>query len=878
MQEQPAVTTFLFTDIEGSTRLWEEQPDRMRAALARHDALARVVVEGRHGSVVKSTGDGIHAAFGDPLDAVLAVVELQQRLADPTTTAGLPLRIRCGLNAGIVERREGDYFGTPVNRAARIMSAAHGGQMLVSQPVADLVAGRLPAGMTLRDLGSVRLRDLARPERIYQIVDPRTNADFPPLRSLEETPNNLPLQATSFIGRKQELAHARQLLRTTRLLTLLGMGGLGKSRLSLQLAADVLDGYPDGVWLVELAPVSDATRVPDAVAAVLGVKEDGGRPVQEALLKHARTRHLLIVLDNCEHLIGACADFAKALLQIAPDVTILATSREPLRIAGETTLQIPPLAGPDPAASPATAELHEHDATRLFIERASAVQPGFAASDRNAAAIADICRRLDGLPLAIELAAARVRVLTVERIAARLDDRFRLLTSGERAVLPRQQTLRAVVDWSYDLLDVTERALFRRLAVFAGGFKLDAAEAVVADAPVGEADVLDLVSRLVDKSLVERDAEGDRFRLLETVRQYADERLAQADERTAFTARHLAYFVTFAEHAGDGLIGDDQGTSLARLDAERENIFAAHRQCGDGQDAAILDTRLVTALRRYWFVRGLLGLGYRMTLEALARPAARAPTPLRCRTLHDAGQAAAYMGHYVEARQYLDESLAIARDLGDAQRIAEVLQPLGFACAGLGDIAAAREHLHEALARARELANPREVAAALNALAQLARVEGDLAGAEPLYRQVVALAREMRDRYVISISLLNLAMVAVGRHAGRGAASMLLEAMDLAADASSKPALQSALEVSCSLAASRGEWERAARFFGAAEAQTAASGIHRDPADEAFLAAWIAKVRAALPPAAYAATEAAGRALAFDEAIADARQWLAGSS
>jgi predicted ATPase/class 3 adenylate cyclase len=875
VHEEPAVTTFLFTDIEGSTRLWDEQPEAMRPALARHDALARAVVERHRGALVKTTGDGIHAVFTDPLDAVRAVVDLQQAVGDPVATAGLSLRVRCGIHAGVVEHRDADYFGTAVNRAARIMSAAHGGQMLISQSVADLVEGRLPAAMTLRDLGAVRLRDLARPERIYQIVHPGMPAEFPPLRSLEGTPNNLPLQATSFIGRKRELADVRRLLQTTRLLTLLGMGGLGKSRLSLQIAADVLDAYPDGAWLVELAPITDAERVLHAVAAVLGIKEDAGRPMQEAVLKHVHARRLLIILDNCEHLIAACAECAKALLQFAPDVTILATSREPLRISGETTLQIPPLAGP-PDAHPAASALHEHDATRLFIERAAAAQPGFQASERNAAAIADICRRLDGLPLAIELAAARVRVMPVERIAERLGDRFRLLVSGERAALPRQQTLRAVVDWSYELLDVPERAIFRRLSVFAGGFTLEAAEAIVADALVGEGDVMDLVSRLVDKSLVERDAEGDRYRLLETVREYANERLAQSDDERAVRARHLAYYVAFAEHAGDGLIGSDQGTWLARLDAERENVFAAHRQCGDRQDAAMLGTRLVSALRRYWFIRGLLGLGYRMTLEALARPALQPPTPLRCRMLHDAGQTAAYMGHYGDARRYLEESLAIARTLGDEERIAEVLQPLGLACAGLADIAAARGHFEEALARARKLDNSREVAAALNALAQVARMDGDLASAAPLYEQVLALARKMQDRYVISISLLNLAMVAVGGDAGSGAAAILLEAMDLAAETSSKPALQSALEVSCSLAASRGEWQQAARFFGAAETQTAATGIHRDPADDAFLAAWVAKARGALDASSYAAAEAGGRALGFEEAIAEARRWLAG--
>ncbi|HEX9301935.1 MAG TPA: adenylate/guanylate cyclase domain-containing protein, partial [Casimicrobiaceae bacterium] len=314
MLEHPAITTFLFTDIEGSTSLWEREPVRMRPALARHDAIARAAVEAHRGAVVKTSGDGIHAAFGDPLDAVRAVIELQQALDDPEATCGVALRVRCGLHAGVVERRDNDFFGSAVNRAARIMSAAHGGQVLLSQAVAVLVRERLPAGVTLRDLGTIRLRDLARPEQVYQVVHPRLRQDFPALRSLEATPNNLPQQVTSFIGRERELAEVKELVGKTRLLTLLGVGGLGKTRLSLQLAADVMDDYPDGVWFVELAAIADVRMVAQAVASVLGVKEEAGRPVSEAVMKAIKDRRLLLVLDNCEHLVHACADLAKEML------------------------------------------------------------------------------------------------------------------------------------------------------------------------------------------------------------------------------------------------------------------------------------------------------------------------------------------------------------------------------------------------------------------------------------------------------------------------------------------------------------------------------------------------------------------------------------
>jgi hypothetical protein len=438
--------------------LWEHAPERMGPALARHNTLARTAVEGNRGTVVKTTGDGVYAVFEDPLDALDATLLLQQALADPTATNGVDLRVRCGLHLGVADRGDNDFFGNVVNRAACIMSAAHGGQVLLSEAVAAIVRERLPADVALRDLGSVRLRDLASPERLYQVMHPQLRQDFPALRSLEATPNNLPQQVTSFIGRERELAEIKKLLANTRLLTLLGAGGLGKSRLSLQLAADVMDSFPDGVWFVELAPLEDSRLVPQAVASVLGVKEAAGHQVLEALVKHVEDRQLLLILDNCEHLAHACAELAKQLLQAGSQVKVLVSSREHLRVAGETTYPVPALAVPDPQKKLTLAALSQYEAVRVFMDRASAAQPAFKATQQNANAVADICYRLDGIPRALELAAARVRALSVEGIAARLSDRFRLLTGGDRTALPRQQTMRASIDWSYDLLTEPERS------------------------------------------------------------------------------------------------------------------------------------------------------------------------------------------------------------------------------------------------------------------------------------------------------------------------------------------------------------------------------------------------------------------------------------
>ena len=390
--------------------------------------------------------------------------------------------MRCGLHLGVVERRDDDLFGSPVNRAARIMSAAHGGQVLLSQAVVDQVGERLPPLVSLRDLGGVRLRDLAKSEHVYQLVYPGLREDFPALRSLEATPNNLPLQVTSFIGRERELAEIKRLLEDTRLLTLLGMGGLGKTRLSLQIAADVLENYPDGVWFVDLAPIKDPSLVPNAAAQVLGVREEPGKTLTQTLCEHVKDHKLLLVIDNCEHLVSACASLADALLLGAPGVRILATSREALHIRGEQTYPVLPLAAPDRKAG--VEVLLRSEAVQLFVERAQLQRPNFTLTERDAPAVAEICARLDGIPLALELAAARMRSLSIGEINTRLHDRFKLLTGGSRVALERQQTLRALVSWSYDLLQEQEQMLLDRLSVFAGGFDLQAAEAVCSAEPL----------------------------------------------------------------------------------------------------------------------------------------------------------------------------------------------------------------------------------------------------------------------------------------------------------------------------------------------------------------------------------------------------------
>lgn len=889
--------TFLFSDIEGSTRLWEHEPGRMRAALERHDEASRAAVLNAGGQIVKTTGDGVHAVFEHPHQGVAAALALQQAMAAPQPEGTLALKVRCGVHCGECEARDGDYHGPVLNRAARVMSAAHGGQTLVTQAVAERAAALLPADTTLLDLGTVRLRDLASPERVLQLVHPGLRAQFPPLRSLEATPNNLAQQLNSFVGRERELAEVRALLAKTRLLTLLGMGGIGKSRLSVQLGAELLDEYPDGVWLVELAPLADPLLVPQALASVLGVKEERGASVTEALLAYVRDKTLLVILDNCEHVVHACADLAKRLLQAGPGVRVLTSSRDVLQVAGETIYQMPTLgvpaadeegadtvpprrtgqatgAGAEALARRALrpgqlSELGRHAAVQLFLDRVGAVQPAFRLQADNAQAVASICRRLDGIPLALELAAARTRALSVQAIAERLKDRFRLLVTGDQTVLPRQRTLRALIDWSFELLSEPERQLFRRLSVFAGGWTLEAAEAVCQGDGLDAMDVLDLLAQLVQKSLVVMEPGGDRYRMLETVRAYAAEKLVENEGEHGTRRRHVTHFVKFAEQAREHLLGSKRETWLPFVDQERENLLAVHAWCG--VDAVCRDDglRLVFFLRTYWVGRGSLSLGHRVTVEALARTTPAERSVERCRALCDAGVLAYYMGRYAEAYEALVESHAIANELGDKGRLSAVLPALGFVLAALGQPARAMA-THEAASKiANEIGQHRQEAIAINALAQLQRAQGALDLAHALYIRAWHKFEAMNDKEAVAITWLNLAMVEASRDRVADASGWLRKVNSARESLGSRHVLNSLLEVVAGLCAARGDAELSAYLLGAAEHHAELTGIRRGAEDDAFLAPLIERAREHLGPQRFEERVDLGRA-ALDEEISKA--------
>lgn len=689
--------TFLFTDIEGSTWLVQELGPRYRDVLERHQELLRDAFGA--GVEVGTEGDSFFVAFASATDAVAAAVAGQRALAREPWPDGHRVRIRMGLHTGQASTGADGYVGFDVHRAARIAAAGHGGQVLLSESTQALVSRDLPDGVSIIDLGPHRLKDLTVPERIFQLVVRGLEAEFPALRTIDSSRTNLPAQLTSFVGRERELSELRALARAYRLVTVIGTGGTGKTRLMLQASAELVHEHADGVWLVELAPISDPELIVQAVARGLGIREDPGRPLMDTVIDFLRTKSLLVLLDNCEHLIGTVAGLAEQFLAASPGVSLIASSREALGVMGEHVYQVPSLGLPDATAMPdehgersaSFEDVRDAEAVRLFVDRATAVLPSFALTPEDAPAVVEICRRLDGIPLAIELAAARVPLLSVQEIAMRLGDRFRLLTGGRRTALPRQQTLQALIDWSWDLLPDDERCLLRRLSVFVGGCTLEAAaevarlpdETATGDDP--SLDTLDAVGRLVGRSLVVVDRGGStRYHLLETIRQYARDRLGAADETSVMRNRHLAFYLELALEAEPELIGRDLAAWLARLDADVDNLRAAIDWAFDEDHAAAL--RMCVALAIYWRTRSLAeGLDHLRRAAELARQISppdpvedRELATLVARTLAAAANASWMAGSASIGLPWATESLRIARQVGDAQTLGESLNAMAM--------------------------------------------------------------------------------------------------------------------------------------------------------------------------------------------------------
>src|SRR5438445_1112657 len=749
--ERPTGTvTFLFTDIEGSTRLLQELGDDWVGVLEDQRRLMRESIAQNTGVELGTAGDSFFVVFASAADATQAVVSAQQALAGHAWTGSKTVRVRMGLHTGEARRVGDDYVGLDVHRAARIAACGHGGQVVISDSVFALVVTALPAGVSIRDLGEHRLKDLPRPEHLYQLEIDGLPTEFPPLKTLDVRKNNLPLQLTSFLGRTAELAALKELLAGGRLVTLVGTGGIGKTRLAIELATEVLEdfGY---VWLAELAPITDPGLVAQTLMAAIDVREQAGRTPLDALIDYSAPTSALVILDNCEHLVEACAILAESLLEACPKLKIIATSREHLGVPGEASWRVPSLPGPDPEWLPALEQVAESAAVALFVDRATAASPSFQLTKENAPLVVQICQRLDGIPLAIELAAKRLSLLTLPQMITRLNDRFRLLTGGGRTALPRQQTLRAAIDWSHELLAESERTLLRRASVFAGGFSLELAEEICAWTPLDAADMLDLLGTLVSKSLIVYDETGSRYGMLETIREYAVERARSAGEDGEIATRHRTRFLALAEEADRELHGPAQLRWFDLIDTEIANFRAAFDSYLTHEDAQAA-LRIASGLGLYWRARGRFTEG-RGWLERGLAPREAVPATLRARALAWASYLAIYQGAYTQAQIRGEESLNLYTAAGDGWGTGFALQVLGAVALNQDDYPSAARLEQESVRYLRQNGDTDGLGLSYVYLGVVALRRGEYPGAMGLLEQALLNFREVGDIRRVSIAL-----------------------------------------------------------------------------------------------------------------------------
>lgn len=734
--------TFLFTDVEGSTELWDRTPDSMKVALTEHDARVNAAVERHNGYVFTKAGDSFAVSFASPHDALAAAIEGQLSLLEPV--GGMALKVRMALHTGTATVRDGDYFGVVVNRAARLMSAGHGGQILMSRMTADLLSEQLPGDLGLIDLGEHRLKGLAQPERIFQLRHPDLDDRVRRLRALEGPACNLPPQLTSFVGREREVATVQGLLAANRLVTLMGTGGAGKTRLALHAARDLLEMFPDGIQLVELAAITDDGVLVDEVAQVVGAQAKPGTETVDAVANAIGERSVLLILDNCEQLDAAVAELVRRLLSACPDVKVLATSRELLGVDGECVYRVPSLDLP-PDGADAEASL-EYDSVRLLAERAKLSEADFRVDDTNVADVVDICRHLDGIPLAIELAAARLRMMSPAQIATRLDERLRLLVDTSKHGSQRHHTLQAAIDWSYNLLDERERMLFRRLSWFSGDFSLEAAEDVGEFGPSDDVAVIDVLASLLDKSIVapEHGVSGTmRYRLLESMRLYGRVRLAESDELTDIGVRHLDYYTQLSEAMQAQQREGDLGSALAQRDEEEDNLRAALRWALDERRFDFAG-RIVGALGYLWYAGGLYREGIEWCRELFSYEP-ELPDDLNAAVLHAYGTLLGSWAQPVEGATLLRREVELRRRLADPVRLASALNNLGNVLQDIGDYVDGEVMLRESIAWWRSAGESPSLSFVSLGYGYLAR--GDHQRAAELFGEALVEASSVEDAY-----------------------------------------------------------------------------------------------------------------------------------
>ena len=861
--------TFLFTDIEGSTRLMQEIGERYVELQVVHHELLRAAFRSNDGRELRTEGDSFFCVFAGAIDACSAAAAAQRALAQHAWPEGAAIRVRMGLHTGEAPLMGNEYIGLDVHHAARIAGAAHGGQIVLSDATRALVTGSLPAGLSLRALGTHRLKDLAQPEHLYQLVVEGAPDQFPALRTLDGTPNNLPRQLTSFVGRAAMVADAKRLLESSRLLTLTGPGGIGKTRLSLQVAAEMFDQFADGVYFVPLSAVRDPELVASVIAQVLSLPVTGTRLPLDVLKDHLRNKALLLVMDNFEQLLPGAAGLASQLLQDSQGLKVIISSRSPLRAYGEQEFAVEPLLLPDLKALPSLAALGQYEAVKLFIERAVTAKSDFQATNENAPAIAGICERVDGLPLAIELAAARVKLFSPQALLARLEKSFSALGTGSRDLPGRQQTLNGAIAWSYDMLDAPVRRMLGRFSVFARGAALEQAELVCGPADDLGIDVLTGLEELADQSLLRRqpDFEEPRVMMLQTIREFATERLEQSGEGEPMRNRHAAAFQLLAQAARPHFMGADQKTWLDRIERDHDNFRAALDWCvASGQAERAM--RIGSALWRFWQMRGHLHEARARFEAILALPRSREHPDARIQALEAAGGIAYWQGDMVAAETWYAQCLELTRSHGDKQAVANALYNASFPkIVNMSDPQGAHVILDEALPIFRELGDSAGIARCLWAIGNLYHFEGKHQEAIPSLNEAIVDFRKLGDTFNLAWALHTRSLAAIRTNETSATKPWVREALDLFVEVGDVSGIAILLDDYSQISREQGDPLRAARLGGAAAALQATSG--------AGLASVIntqeGRTRSGLPDDAEDRAWEEGQAMTMEQAIGYAR-------
>ena len=818
--------TFLFTDIEASTRLMQEMGDRYTEAQTAHHAILREAFNSNSGYELRTEGDSFFCVFASAVDACTAAATAQKMLGSHAWSDGHAIKVRVGIHTGEAPLVGNEYIGLDVHHAARIASSAHGGQVVISESTRAIVEEKLPSGLRLHDLGAHRLKDLARPEHLYQLIIDGLPETFPALRTLDAIQNNLPTQLTSFVGRGAEVMEAKRLLEKTRLMTLTGPGGIGKTRFSLQVAAEVVRLFPGGVYFVPLSAVRDPDLIAAAVAQVLGVPISGNRLPIEGVIDHLRDKTILILLDNFEQLLPGGAPIASQLLQGAPDMKLLVSSRAALHVYGEQEFAVEPLHLPDRRALPGLDALSQFEAVKLFIERAVAVKPDFRATNENAPAIAGICERVDGLPLAIELAAARIKLFSPQALLGRLETSLAVLGAGSRDLPDRQQTLRGAIDWSYELLDDAHKRLLARFSVFARGANLEQAEAVCGPPDEVGGLVLDGLDELADHSLLRRlpDFDEPRLLMLQTIRDFAFERLDHSPDVREVRDRHADAYCALAEAAAPNVFGQQQKAWLDKLERDHDNFRAAFDWCAVNGDAERA-MKLAASFWRFWQMRGHLHEG-RVRLETiLAMPASPQFRAVRARALEAAGGVAYWQGDVRAAQAFYDECLELTRAGGDKKELADAIYNDSFSMmVDRTDLDKSLVLLNEALPLYRELALGLGISRCLWAIANCLYYQDHYEKAIHALDEAIGLFRKLDDQFSLGWALHTRSLAAMKTHDNATARRLVMEALELFADAGDISGVVLLLDDAAAVEGLDGHRGSAIRLAAAAAAHLATSG------------------------------------------------------